>query len=105
MFYHENVTILLRFDIMTISWFILQNLKPSEMLRTTGKCIVTCGIVKDKMVIVGKRDGGVEALILDQFSKLSCKVRIMFVHVYIYILGSYIFTGQSVYRTKAIPAE
>ncbi|XP_060594264.1 uncharacterized protein LOC132748670 [Ruditapes philippinarum] len=49
------------------------NLKPSEMLRTTGKCIVTCGIVKDKMVIVGKRDGGVEALILDQFSKLSCK--------------------------------
>ncbi|XP_053405963.1 zinc finger protein 106-like [Mercenaria mercenaria] len=49
------------------------DLKTGEVLQTTGRGIVTCGIVKDKMVIVGKRDGGVEALMLDKLSKLTCK--------------------------------
>lgn len=54
---------------------LLKDLKPGEMLQTTGKGIVTYGIVKDRMVIVGKTDGSVEAIPLDKLNRWTCKVR------------------------------
>lgn len=49
------------------------DLKPGELLKTSGNSIVTCGMVKDRMVIMGKRDGEVEGVQLDKLSKWTCK--------------------------------